>query len=114
MAAVRRAETDLAGSTRDLLAILMLYQGKEKLSPEEQACLNLIQRRSAIQQSELEQQRETQLALIEERMRYAQQICKTDPDSAKSIYQGIVDLYADEKWAQALVDQARQAFLSLP
>ncbi len=114
VAAVRRAETDLAGSTRDLHAILMLYQGKEKLSPEEQACLNLIQRRSAIQQSELEQQRETQLALIEERMRYAQQICKTDPDSAKSIYQGIVDLYADEKWAQALVDQARQAFLSLP
>ena len=113
VAAVRRAETDLAGSTRDLQSILMLYQGKEKLSPEEQACLNLIKRRSAIQERELKQQREAQLALITRQMQHAKQIQKTNSDFARDIYQGIINLYAGESWAETQVAQARQALLSL-
>ena len=51
-------------------------------------------------------------ALIEERLKKADELAKTDPKAAHKIRTAIVKLYLDVEWAQKYVDRARRALLA--
>jgi serine/threonine-protein kinase len=57
--------------------------------------------------STLKQRAGQQLPQLEERLQAARRLERNDPQRAAGIYQALINLYADERWASRIVDDAR-------
>jgi hypothetical protein len=92
-----------------LEAIVALYDrpGTEK-EPTGQ-CLTLVRRRLAQLRHDVAKRSAEQLQLLEERLRAADALGAEDPARARTMYQAVVELYANKPWAATAVRRAREA-----
>ena len=69
----------------------------------------LARRRLESLQEQIERNTPDLLAWLEDRLDQADKISEEDPEAARGIRQGVVDLHGDKPWAAEVVDRARRA-----
>ncbi|MGO9115199.1 MAG: serine/threonine protein kinase [Thermoguttaceae bacterium] len=72
-------------------------------------CVQLAKQRLAEVRQQFEAQSREELKLVEQRIRRADELRKTDPERAKAIYRAVVVLYQNKAWAKTVVQQAQAA-----
>ena len=72
-------------------------------------CLILARRRLAELRESLAKQATGELAVVEERLDAANALRNRSPQTARAMYQAVVELYAGKPWAAAAVGRARKA-----
>ena len=106
--AIRTETTNQASAARQLQGILALFSAGKPLSEEDQRCVTLAQRRLLQLKRAANDDQQQQRVLVVERLEIATDIAKDDPETAHRIWQGIIDLYQEELWAQEFVNEARR------
>jgi len=108
--AIRLEDTDPPACLEKLSAVVNLYEeGRGATSKKAQQCILLAMKRAARIKTAAEQFIEQHQALLDERLRQAEQLAPTDPTSASKIRQAIVQIYADKPWAADRVRLAKEA-----
>ncbi|HEY3392649.1 MAG TPA: serine/threonine-protein kinase [Lacipirellulaceae bacterium] len=69
--------------------------------------VQLAKRRLATLQTTIAKERNVQLADLKERIQAAERLVKSDPNRAAAMYQAIIDLHANDIWANDVVQEAR-------
>ena len=111
--AMRKATSDPAQSVSELQAILDLYTDDSELSPSDEQRLKLVRRQRQTLQRRIDRESTAHLQLLEDRLKAAKSLATSDPEQARAIYLGIVELYGRHSWAAAPVKQAQQALAEL-
>jgi serine/threonine protein kinase len=75
--------------------------------------VQLARRRIETMTAELKQQREQELADLNERLGVADRLGKTNARGAEAIYQAIIDLHQGDNWAESVVTRARSRMADL-
>jgi serine/threonine-protein kinase len=75
--------------------------------------VQLARRRIETMTTELNRQREQDLADLNERLDVADRLAKTDARRAAAIYQAMIDLHQSDTWAESLVAKARSRIADL-
>ncbi len=110
--AIRYTRLDPQRGMAMLAALIDLYGQRQDTSGPIGKCLELARRRLERLQEELREQTAQHLALVEGRLKLAEQIRPDEPDRARRMYQAIIELYADKPWAADLIRRARKALES--
>jgi len=122
------------GGTRDLLPVELAYleaRKDEHLNPERTAaklralidlyeqpkgdtgptgeCITLARRRLEKLNAEIKEQAATQLRLLQQRLKAADELRASDPARARAMYRAVIELYADKPWAAEVVREAGEA-----
>jgi serine/threonine-protein kinase len=105
--AIRTEITDEASAAKQLQAILAFFPPGESLGDEDRRCIDLARRRLIELKRAATGIDEQQRDFVVERLKIATEVAKDDPDTARRIRQGIVDLYQKDLWAQEYVKEAR-------
>jgi serine/threonine-protein kinase len=106
--AVALTETDPQGAARRLQAALDVYRPRADDRRSHQL-IALIERRLAQLNQRDHQAADATLPVLRERLDLADELHARDPEAARQIRQGVVDLYADKPWAAEAVGRARAA-----
>ena len=106
--AIRIETTDPASAARKLQGILAMFSAGEPLSDEDQRCVVLARRRLLQLTRAANDNRQQQQVLVDERLKIAAEAAKEDPETARRIWQGIIDLYQEDLWAREYVNEARR------
>ncbi len=106
--AVRQAELHPERAIAQLSALLTLFEDHESLNESERQSLVLARRQLARLEQQMAAQAEEHLALLRERLEYAQQMQATNPEQAGQIWRAIIELYEDKPWAAEPVQQAKE------
>lgn len=129
LSALSLAEHDPARSLQMLRSLLALYDPTNESAGEmladgnpqkNQHSLWLALARKQIEKlaAQVQQQADTQLPVLHQRLAVAAKLHPTHPEQAVALAQAIVDLYAGQPWAQEVVAEATQMltdeFSSLP
>lgn len=105
--AIRVAPADPQKGIVKLEALIAVYSDQNADNETVRRCLDL----AKLQLSRLKGQAELgtaeQVASIRERLAHASEVSESNPALARSIRQGIIDLYGDKPWAASLVAEAR-------
>ncbi|MFZ1934341.1 MAG: serine/threonine-protein kinase [Thermoguttaceae bacterium] len=94
---------------KKLQAIVDLYGQQDRAADRNEMCLILAQRQLAQLREQVKKRSAEQLSLLEERLRAAGALRKSEPEQAKVMYRAVVELYADKPWAADAVRRARKA-----
>lgn len=102
-----RLDTDLGMAK--LQALVDLYNHRDDVSGPTGQCLALAKRR--LKQLRLQRQSATSdhLALLLERLDYADEISSTDKDRARQIRRAVIELYQHKPWAAEAVQRAQES-----
>jgi len=117
LSAVERAYLEAMGyvhlnpalGRRKLQALVDLYREAAQASKPSRECLLLAQRQLERLEHLAEDQARHDLATIDKELARADRLDETDPEQAERIRRAVVELYADEPWAEAAVARARKA-----
>jgi serine/threonine-protein kinase len=71
------------------------------------AVVQLSKRRLATLREQIAEQHERQLVSLKERLVAAARVSETDPQQAAAMYRAMVELHADDPWAEEVVAEAR-------
>jgi serine/threonine-protein kinase len=112
--AMSYAKLDPEAGMAKLQAIVDLYGQQGRATDQNEICLRLARLQLARLRKQVEKRSAEQLLLLEERVKAADDLQKTDPRQAKTMYQAVVELYADKPWAAAAVRHARDAIFAPP
>jgi hypothetical protein len=107
--AINYASIDPDRGLAKLRALVELYRDRTDLSGPAGKCLELARRRYERLSQQLAAASEDSREEIEGRLRRAEEIRQENPDAARSILQGLIELYQDKPWAAEVVTQARAA-----
>jgi len=111
--ALRAERTGPEEAARRFAALVDLFGGQEDAPKATRRCVELAQRRAAQLAAQIDATCRQHLELLEQRIAHADAIRACDPNAAAAIYRGIVALYSDKPWADALVEQAAEALQRL-
>ena len=111
--AVRLMESDPERALARFTAIVAVFEGVAGDSEEEtETNANYVK----LARNRIEELKETvrelsaaQQKLIAARLDQADKLRNDDPETAKQIYRGVIELYADKQWASELVERAKKA-----
>jgi serine/threonine-protein kinase len=92
-----------------LQAIVDLYAEPGNDAGPTGQCLVLARRRLAELRESLAKQAAGERALVEERLDAADALRSRSPQTARAMYQAVMELYAGKPWAAAIVGRARKA-----
>ncbi len=107
--ALTTARVDLEAGIAKFQAMIDLFQSPKDVSGPSGRCLQLAKRRLNEFRQQYEAQSQEQLQIVEERIQRADELRKTDPERAKSIYQAVLVLYQNKAWAKDIVQRAKAA-----
>jgi len=51
--------------------------------------------------------------LVDSRLQFADAVSETRPDEARSMYEGVIELYSTKPWAEPAVQRARASLRAL-
>ena len=104
-------ERDPPMALRRWQAIVQLYGSKPPaaLTAEDAKCLELTKQKIAHWQPSVVKAQAAELALLQDRLAEARRLAATDQPQARAILEGIITLYADRPWADAITAQAKRA-----
>jgi len=111
--AIEMARTRPEEAVARLQAILDVYGAQEDPRPPTGQILALAERHRALLQQRAAAANEEHLEELNERLEAARSLEATNPAQARSIYEGIILLYADRRWASEIVTQAEAALTRL-
>ena len=118
--AIKYVRLDPDRGMAKLKAFLKLYSSQVDLagpvdtsSPTGQ-CLELARRRLRQLEQEIKLSSGDRLTLIRARLDRADQIADSDPDTARSIREAVVELHGGKAWAEDVVRRAREALAGEP
>lgn len=94
---------------KKLQALVDLFRDAKDGSKQTRECLQLAQKQLDRLDRQMPQQVSADRKLLEEKLAEAKQLDSSDPAAAYRMRAAIVELYGNEAWAAALVDQARAA-----
>jgi len=107
--AINYASIDPERGLAKLRALVELYGDRTDLSGPAGKCLALARRRYERLSQQLAAASEDSREELEGRLRRAEEIRQENPDAARSILKGLIELYQDKPWAAEAVAQARAA-----
>jgi hypothetical protein len=96
-----------------LQALIDLYDHRTDTSGPTGKCLELARRRLAQLNEQLGQQVDQQIAMLEDRLEQAQQLSRTEPERARSMYRAAIELYQDKPWAAEAINRAREGLAAI-
>jgi serine/threonine-protein kinase len=110
--AMAHKDLDPAACRRKLQALVDLYQGEPdgKLPSAVAECLTMARRQLDRLAEQSNQHTEGDVQLLRRQLERARGLSRNDPAGARVIWQAIVELYGDQRWAEPLVDEARREF----
>ena len=111
--ASRIARTDINLGAKKFRAIIDMYAGAEIESKPVSKCLKLARRRFDELDEHIKLSRD-QIAVLRKQFDRAESLKVSDPETAKRIFQGIIDFYDGKPWAQERVDMAKRAIAPKP
>src|SRR5205814_10266174 len=118
--ALQLAASDPETALARLEALLAVYEGSldAKANQAEQRtteqCLDLARQQISRLRPVVEKQIEEQQAAVTEQLKRADRIAASERAAARKIWEGIITLYGDKKWAQNLVKQATEHLAEPP
>ncbi len=107
--AISLVNSDPERAETRLQALIDLYANAGDVSKDDRECLELAARQVARLRLEVETLAAQNLSAIDERLAKAAALAPNDPEAARSIWQAIIELYAEKPWAAEKVAIARQA-----
>ncbi len=111
--ALKSYDTDPYATRRKLQGILMTYGPIEAQQGDVARCLTLAERRLKQLNVVLAAQTNQQAASIRERLDYANHIAPDDPERARQIYRGVLQLLSDRTWGSNLAAEAENGLEAL-
>ncbi|PQO33813.1 serine/threonine-protein kinase [Blastopirellula marina] len=111
--ALKTYDTDPYATRRKLQGILLTYGPIEANQGDVARCLTLAERRLKQLNAVLAAQTNQQAASIRERLDYAKRISTDDPERARQIYRGVLQLLSDRTWGSNLAAEAEAGLESL-
>ena len=112
--AMNYAHLDPELGMKKLQAIIALYEQQDRAAAQNEMCLKLARSQLAQLRKQVEKRSAEQLALLEERVKAADDLRTSDPQQAQAMYRAVVELYANKPWAAAAVRRARHALETPP
>ena len=106
--ALNYAWLDPARGARKMKALIELYGHESDDSGPTGQCLELARRRLAQLEEELNSTTVDHLALIASRLDEAEKLRESNPEKAKSMFEAVIELYAEKPWAADAVRRARK------
>ena len=97
-----------------LRALVDLYRDWKDSSGSVGKCLELVRRQIEQLRQYAEKDKEESVKELERRLEQAEELHRTDPDTAKAIREAVIKLYQDKPWAASAVQQARKALQASP
>lgn len=91
-----------------LEALIDVFGSDDKSTLHTKNCVNLARRQLAMLRERISRSRDEHETVLEARLRTARELLPHDPDTSKSICQGLITLYADKPWAEESVRAARK------
>lgn len=91
-----------------LQALIDVFGDPPDSSPQDQGYLQLARRQLEQFRRTIERASGHQLEALEERIKFADGLRKSNPRRAEAIWRGIVDLYGDKPWASEAVASAKR------
>ena len=107
--ALNTARVDPEAGIAKFQAMIDLFESPKDVSGPNWRCIQLAKRRLGEFRQQYEAQSQEQRTAVEERMKRADELRKTDPQRAKAIYRAVMVLYQNKAWAKDLVQRARAA-----
>jgi len=107
--AINYASIDPERGLAKLQALVELYSDRTDLSGPAGKCLELVRRRYERLSQQFAAASEDSREELEGRLRRAEEIRQENPDAARAILKGLIELYQDKPWAAEAVAQARAA-----
>lgn len=104
----RLADTDPEAALRRLGAVVTLYSPEAEHSRPASELLQLARQRIETLRKDLIRRQSQDLAAIQLQLQRATELARENPALSRSIWQAVVDLYADKPWASEVVGQARR------
>jgi hypothetical protein len=105
--ALNAARVDPGSGMAKFQAVIDLFESPHDVSGPNGRCIQLAKRRLEELRPQYEAQSREQLKLVEGRVDRADELRKTDPQRANSIYRAVIALYHDKVWAKDIVQRAR-------
>ena len=99
---------------KKLQALVDLYRDESNGTKQARECYLLARRQLERLDSQFQRHAADDLAVLENKLNAADRLQVTDPDGAAKIRRAVVELYADEPWAEAPVLRARNDLMLLP
>ncbi|EAQ79009.1 serine/threonine-protein kinase [Blastopirellula marina] len=112
--ALRQIDSAPEEAAAKMRALLAVYGPPDRITGDASRCLTLAARRLVQLDKQLAETSSKQLAEIGARMAAANQMAADEPNKARQIYQGLIDLYGDKPWAWEQMEQAQQALSETP
>ncbi|MCC9606402.1 protein kinase [Blastopirellula sp. JC732] len=112
--ALRLIDANPEEAAAKLRALLAVYGPPDRLTGDAGRCLTLAQRRLEQLDKQLAETSRKQLAEIGARLAAADKLAEDEPEQARQIYQGLINLYGDKPWAWEAMEKAQAALEKLP
>jgi hypothetical protein len=107
--AINYARLDPDRGVAKLRALIDLYDHRPATSGPTGQCLELARRRLEQLRRQVDPEAAARLDMLQDRLDAADELRPTEPDRARTMYQAVVELYADKPWAAEAVGRARAA-----
>lgn len=111
--ATRLAVSNPRTALAKLQALVAVFSGAA-LDTDDQRCLRLAREQIAQLEARSQAIADEDLQLVQQRLDDAERLAAPDPEQAAAIRRGVIELYADQPWAEPAVTRARAALESLP
>ena len=107
--AVHAARIDPDSGIAKFQAMIDLFEARQENSGPDGRCIELAKRRLKELSEQSENRHKEQLSAVEMRLRYADELAKTDRQRAAAIRRAVIVLYDNKPWAKEIVKRARTA-----
>jgi len=111
--AMNHAWLDPDRGLKQLQALVDLHQDRTDPSGPDGQCLDLARRQLTRLRQQLAKSSAESLVEIEDRLKRAEELLATDPQTARSMLQALIELYQDKPWAAEAVRRARERLAAL-
>jgi hypothetical protein len=112
--AIRYLRLDPERGREKLQALVDVYHDRTAEGGPTEQCLELADRQLEKLNDQVRDFAAESLALLESRLDAAEELRQRDPQAARKVWEGIVELYREKPWAAPAVKRAQQALQGAP
>jgi hypothetical protein len=114
LAAMQTAQADPVRAARQLQSLVEVFGTAPDQDAETRACVELASKQRERLQEAIRRNSEEHRSELETRLAAARALTEKDPQAARAIWSGIVELYAGQEWAETAVEQAGEHLAQAP
>jgi serine/threonine-protein kinase len=111
--AMHTAQSDPALAIDELRSLLAVFATQAESDAADRACLELARKQLERLEQTVQSSAEEYRTSLQNRLREAESLRQSDPEAARAIWQGIIELFESRPWAAAAVAESRTNLQSL-